>query len=78
MNSVADETTRKLERQKEALEAIRRQAVETEKVGQSTLDELERQREVLQHASNNIGQTNSNISLASRIVNRLSKWWKKF
>eukprot|EP01006_Ploeotia_vitrea_P045759 TRINITY_DN66967_c12_g4_i1.p1 TRINITY_DN66967_c12_g4~~TRINITY_DN66967_c12_g4_i1.p1 ORF type:complete len:380 (+),score=126.98 TRINITY_DN66967_c12_g4_i1:248-1387(+) len=58
------------------LKAAQRQLVETEEIGQETLVNLAKQREVINKTKKNLKETNEDLRESNTVLNRLGKWWR--
>lgn len=68
-----------LQRQQNSLDVLRKanqQLADTEQVGVDTLQNLEKQRETIARARENLKQTSDNLGYSNKMLNRMSKWWR--
>ena len=60
----------------ERLKLAHSQLNETEKTADFTLQELQRQKTLLQKGDKNITQTQTEQSKANKFLNRMKTWWR--
>lgn len=63
-------------RQQKMLEEARRNLAATEECGDAVLNDLAKQRETIERASDNVRETNDGLKESNRIMNRMSRWWR--
>ena len=52
------------------------QLLETEKVGQSTLDELSMQEDTIKKCTMSIKETKSGLDVGNNLLNKMRSWWR--
>ncbi len=52
------------------------QLLETEKVGQSTLDELSMQEDTIKRCTMSIKETKSGLDVGNKLLNKMRSWWR--
>jgi len=60
------------------LQAARRQLAETEDVGVSTVNELQKQQEQIQKSRQNMEEVNSGLNHSNKLLNKMSQWWRGY
>ncbi len=58
------------------LQQARQQLLESEEVGQTTLANLETQKETIKRTQSNVNKMNSQMGTADKLLTRMSKWWR--
>jgi uncharacterized coiled-coil DUF342 family protein len=60
----------------QTLKKAQAQLAETEGVGVNTLENLQKQKEVIKKVNNNTKEINDELSLSNKLLNRMGKWWR--
>ncbi len=75
-NSSSIQSSSRIHSSSDILKQSLDQLLETEKVGQSTLDELSMQEDTIKRCTTSIKGTNSGLDVGNKLLNKMRSWWR--